>query len=308
MEKEIKIKRRTSSAIDAEWASFLFAILLTLRRKKRQKRKLKKKERRRAGVTRRDERKQFLSLSLSYCTTQWANWVFQVHWMFLLPVFIVNVMPFVLLFSVSFSVIDPLLLWYCIFYSVKSVCLCVYAHPYVCVPGAILGSHPLLFLVLFFCFLRNLYMNGFSFAFHFAPMLIILTCEHALLHYHRFLFFRSLAFSIVFYNHVLLLGFFFVHNFEAISCIMSCFFFSLSNKLRSQGKKPSIFYFVLRLSSTSIQQNIENILTISSKWTYFSPSKPVVLIEFKLEDMIVFFPSSNSLKRFQLSLPWDTCP
>lgn len=43
----------------------------------------------------------------------------------------------------------------------------------------------------FFSLHRNSYMNGFSFASHFAPMLIILTCKHALLGYSSCLSFST---------------------------------------------------------------------------------------------------------------------
>lgn len=78
------------------------------------------------------------------------------------------------------------LLWYCIFFLfLVNACVCAG-------DGAILGSYPYQSSHFFlFFFHRNSYMNGFSFAFHFAPLLIILTCKHALpgcsLHFHCFL-------------------------------------------------------------------------------------------------------------------------
>lgn len=125
--------------------------------------------------------------SLSYCLTQWAYWVCQAHCMFL-PVFIVNVVIF--LFELKFCFVIDLSFCCVIVFSFRQmrtyVCICVC----VCVCGstAFLGSYPCQSALFSF---RNSYMNGFSFAFHFAPLLIILTCKHALLgcslHFHCFL-------------------------------------------------------------------------------------------------------------------------
>lgn len=111
----------------------------------------------------------------------------QVHCMFL-PVFIVNVVLF--LFELKFCfVIDLSRIVVILYFLLFLVNACVCAGD-----GAILGSYPYqsshFFLFIFF-FRRNSYMNGFSFAFHFAPLLIIFTCKHALpgcsLHFHCFL-------------------------------------------------------------------------------------------------------------------------
>lgn len=156
------------------------------------------------------ERKQFFSVSSSYCSTQWTYWVCQAHCM-LLPVFIVNVVPFFFHISLSFSrsiflLSAPIPFSYCyrsfemllyvavdiydwcsfcfdrriIVSEYLCVCVCVslaiYRYVWWC--SWLLSIAMVVFFALFLSVHRNSYMNGFSFAFHFAPVLIILTCKY----------------------------------------------------------------------------------------------------------------------------------
>lgn len=190
----------------------------------------------------------------SYCSTQWAYWVCQAHCMFL-PVFIVNVMLFRLFFFffyffLVFSFVLLSILYCCdivLFFSLLVKCVCVWERVSIyLVLFSWLLSIPILYDSFFVSL--NSYMNGFSFAFHFAPMLIILTCKHAL-HYLALYMFIVLFLIYIFFYFVQ--PFSFVWKFFRIfdSCslyfIWHFFFFFRTN---SEAKKKTILFYVVSLA------------------------------------------------------------